>query len=149
MNKMSVSELALKEAYLNGLLHMASCCSDWIGRSEITAECFSVDSFYSDFSSEYGINKDELNLIKEPITFRQELARWIGGKASELNDSVYWLFHHKLGDAFQVYRLKDEDDLISGFGWGEGGKGPYYFVEDLFFVQFKDVFVCLFLGNNE
>ncbi len=113
MEEIDVCKLALTQEYINGLLHMASSCSGWIGRSEITAVCYSASAFQAEFAAEYDLSPEALALIKEPISFRQELARWIGGQEAKITEGLYWLFLHRLGDPLQVLRLEKEESLIS------------------------------------
>ena len=137
------------EAYLNGLLHLASSCSEWVGRSEISAECFTLPDAGKKFAEVFGFSPETIELLAEPLSLQQALAQWIGEKDEKLNGSLCWLIRHKLGKEEQILRLRDEDALIPKLGWGEDGAGPYYFMEDLFFARFEKALVCFYMGNNE
>ena len=143
------SETDLHCAYLNGLCRMASACSEWIGCSEISADCYAPAAFAAVFAKDYGFRPEEIRLSPVGGTLRQSLVQWLGGKQPKLTDSLCWLITSRLGDPVQVYRLENEEQIVDRFGWGEGGKSRYYFMDDIFFAAFKEVTVCFFLGNNE
>ena len=139
---------AEKEAYLNGLLHMASACSDWIGCSQVTAFLCGDDPAAA-LAADCGAKAEQLRLIPAGETAKQTFARWFGGKNAALVNDLLWLITSALGEAAQVYRLEDEETRIGRFGWGEGGNGPYYFSEDVCVIAFRQATVCFYLGNNE
>lgn len=141
--------MALHRAYLNGVCRMASACSEWIGCSEISADCYEASRFAAAFAEDYGLAPEKVRLTPVPETLRQSLVQWLGGKQPKLTDSLCWLINTRLGDPRQVYRLENEGEIVASLGWGEDGKGPYYFMDDLFFVEFEEATVCFFLGNNE
>ena len=141
--------LALHEEYINGLTRMASACSGWIGHSEISAACLPKEGTEAALAEEFGISPEKAALTPVSRTLSQEFAPWLGGKEDKLRDSLLWLLHGRLGDPGQVYRLRDEEKLLGTLGWGEGGKGIYYFVEDVIVVSFDECAVCFYMGNNE
>ncbi|MBQ6065436.1 MAG: hypothetical protein IJK89_01320 [Clostridia bacterium] len=142
--------LALHEEYVNGLVRMASACSTWIGCSEISAACFSPEKPIAEqLAEEFGTKPEQMALTPVKETLSQVFAQWLGGKEEKLRDGLLWLLHARLGDPGQVYRLKDEEKLLGRLGWGEDGKGYYYFVEDVIVVSFAECTVCFYLGNNE
>ena len=145
-----MDELTLHEEYINGLVQMASACSTWIGCSEIAAACFPPDRpVAEELAKEFGARPEQMAVTPVSLTLSQVFAQWLGGKEKKLRDSLLWLLHTRLGDPGQVYRLKDEEKLLGCLGWGEGGKGRYYFVEDVIVVSFEDCPVCFYKGNNE
>ena len=143
------SETDLHRSYLNGLCRMASACSDWIGRSEISVDCYAPADFEAAFAKDYGFPPGEIRPVPVRETLRQSLVQWLGGKQPQLTDSLCWLITSRLGDPVQVYRLENEEQIVERFGWGEGGKSRYYFTDDIFIAEFKEATVCFFLGNNE
>ena len=144
-----MDELILHEEYINGLTRMASACSAWIGHSEISAACLPKEGTEAALAEEFGILPEKAALTPVPRTLSQVFAQWLGGKEGKLRDGLLWLLHTRLGDPGQVYRLRNEDELLGCLGWGEGGKGRYYFVEDVIAVSFDACAVCFYMGNNE
>ena len=140
---------ALDEEYINGLVRMASACSAWIGCSEISAACLPKEGTEKALAEEFGISPEQAALTPVSQTLSQVFAQWLGGKEEKLRDSLLWLLHGRLGDPGQVYRLQNEEKLIGCLGWGEGGNGRYYFVDDVIVVFYADRAVCFYLGNNE
>lgn len=141
--------LALDEEYINGLVRMASSRSEWIGHSEISAACLPKEGAEAALAAEFGIAPEKAALTPVSQTLSQVFAQWLGGKEEKLRDSLLWLLHGRLGDPGQVYRLQNEEKLIGCLGWGEGGNGRYYFVDDVIVVFYADRAVCFYLGNNE
>ena len=146
---MELHETALDRAYLNGACRMAAACSAWIGFSGISADCYAQEEFSADFAKDYGFSPEDIRLRPVRETLRQSLVQWLGGKQPDLTDSLCRLIVSRLGDPVQVYRLENEDKIVARFGWGEGGRGPFYFMEDVFFAAFEKETVCFFLGNDE
>ncbi|MBQ6118522.1 MAG: hypothetical protein IJK98_04750 [Clostridia bacterium] len=144
-----MDELALCEEYINGLTRMASACSTWIGCSEISAACLPRAGTEAALAKEFGIAPEQAALTPIPQTLPQVFAQWLGGQEEKLRDGLLWLLDARLGAPGQVCRLQNEDALLGGLGWGEGGRGYYYFVEDVIVVSFAGCAVCFYMGNNE
>ena len=145
-----MDETALNEEYLNGAVRMASACSSWIGCSEISAMCFPKESSLpEELAKEFGKTPEEMALTPVPQTLSQVFAQWLGGKETKLREDLLWLIRSRLGEPGQVYRLQNEEKLLGCLGWGEGGGGIYYFVEDVIVVSFDGCAVCFYMGNNE
>lgn len=144
-----MDEAALNEEYINGITRMASACSSWIGRSEISAAVLPREGPEAALAAEFGLPSEKLALTPVPQTLSQALAPWLGGQETKLREDLLWLIRSRLGEPGQVYRLLYEDKLLGRLGWGEGGSGIYYFVEDVIVVSFADCAVCFYMGNNE
>ena len=147
--KKTEAALGRIESYLNGLLNMASACSDWIGCSEITAACYAPGEFPARFCREFGLKAEEVRLLPVKETLYQTLVTWLGGKNASLTKELCRLIHGELGEPTAILRAEHEKALIDRIGWGDGGRGPYYFTDELFFARFPEAVVCFILGNNE
>ncbi len=111
-------------SYISGLTSLASSLSKNIGPS------FVVTRYYK---------KNELKIKKSNKTLKDYLKAWF--QDSKIEESLYYWITLKVGEPIQVYTVEEDSfpkDEI-----------PFYFLEDLFFVEFKDLTVCFLLGNNE
>ena len=144
-----MEDLLLDQEYINGLTRMASAGSSWIGCSEISAVCLPLEGAAMALAEAFGIPSREVALVPAPQTLAQVFAAWLGGKEDKLRENLLWLLEARLGPPGQVYRLQNEDKLRGRFGWGEGGGGVYYFVDDLIVAAFDECTVCFYMGNNE
>ena len=134
--------------YLNGILALASLCSEWIGRSDAGVYVYAADEFPQRFLKEQRI-KTPLVLRESGETFRQTLVQWLGATDFRLCDRVVALFEYELGAAKRVLRAEDERTLLDALSASEGGFGAYFFTEDVFFVEFAEYTLAFVMGNNE
>lgn len=134
------------EEYLNGVTMLASCVSVQCGPSEVQVDCFSPKSFLPLFCKRYRLPQSKLTLRESSRSFREMLQIWFGDEPQELADSLYYLFHRRLGDEQQVYELENPAAVISTLS---DRHDPFYTMEDLFFVVFDDTAVCFLCGNYE
>ncbi|MBQ7541838.1 MAG: hypothetical protein IJT44_06055 [Clostridia bacterium] len=139
----------LMGAYLTGLLHMASSCSEWVGRSYIEADCFAPGDFPQAFARQYALDEAQVRTAPTDKTLRQALVQWLGGRQPELTDSLLYYIRRELGEATAILELPQDSKLPDKLSWSDGGKSPFYTVEDLFFAQVPQATVCFMLGNNE
>ena len=146
---LSMDELIAVEAYLNGLTHLASACSSWIGCSEISAICAPPDGIAEELAQTFQLSPEETALTPVPQSLSQLFAMWLGGKEEKLREDLLWLIEGQVGSPVQVLRLQKEEELRGRLGWGEGGGGRYYFLDDLIVVRFAECAVCFYMGNNE
>ena len=106
---------------------------------EITQKCFNA-------IESYRLPQSKLTLRESSRSFREMLRAWFGDEPQELVDSLYYLFHRRLGDEQQVYELENPAAVISTLS---DRHDPFYTMEDLFFVVFADTAVCFLRGNYE
>ena len=143
-----MEDFAQHEDYINGLVRMASACSDWIGRSEISAVCLPKEGTAAALASAFGVSPETAALTPVPETLPQVFAQWLGGKEKKLCDGLLWLLDERLGEPGPVYRPQKEN-APEKLSWSEGGNSRYYFVEDFIVVFFENGAVCFYVGNNE
>ena len=125
---------------------LASCVSVLCGPSEVQVDCFAPKSFFPLCCRQYRLPQSKVKLKESSRSFREMLRAWFGDEPKNLVDSLYYLFHRRLGDEQQVYELEDPasvSDMLSD------RHDPFYTMEDLFFVVFADTAVCFLCGNYE
>lgn len=132
--------------YLNGVTMLASCVSVLCGPSEVRVDCFSPKSFFPLFCKRYRLPQSKLTLKESSLSFRDMLRVWFGDEPKNLVDSLYYLFHRRLGDEKQVYEIENAERVIETLS---DRHDPFYSMEDLCFVVFADTAVCFLRGNYE
>lgn len=139
---------ASQRGFLNGVTALASLCSEWVGRSDVSVAVYAKADFPDRFVRDYRI-RTPLTLTESPETFKQTLVQWFGATPYRLTDHVVGLFEYELGKAEHVYRAADERALLNDLSGAERGFGAYFFTEDVFFVAFSEHTLVFLLGNNE
>ena len=139
---------ASQRGFLNGVAALASLCSEWIGRSDVSVALYAKADFPDRFVKDYRIRRP-LTLTASPETFKQTLVQWFGATPYRLTDHVVDLFEYELGKAQQVYRAADERTLLDDLSGSECGFGAYFFTEDVFFVAFAEHMLVFLMGSNE
>ena len=136
-------------AYLSGLFDMASSLSEWIGRSYIEVYCFDPDDWRAAFAQHFALQTEDVQFEASEKTMRQMLVQWLGGAEPALTDSLMYHIHSQIGDPIAVWQTPQDSRLPGKLSWSQGGESPFYTAEDLFFVQFPQMVVCIMAGNNE
>ncbi len=135
--------------YLNGIMDLASACSEWIGRSSVSVAVYAPEAFPERFVKDFRIRKP-ISLVESQETFKQTIVQWFGATPFHLCDHIVGIFEYELGNVKRVLRAADEEALIDNLSACEnGGFGAYYFTEDVFFVEFPEYTLVFLMGNNE
>ena len=129
--------------YVCGLLRMASV---EIAPSFVDAFCLDNNSFINDFKKFYNYKLDiKVQSIDSNIDvfFKNVLNM----NEKHVKSLLYWL-ECKYGKIESILEPTNNDiiDFLSGCNDGYSG---FYFLENLYFIKFQKVVVCLLIGNNE
>ena len=135
--------------YLNGLTLMASAVSVRCGPSEMRADCFSPKSFPALFCASYRIPKKLLQLRESEQSLEQLLENWLGTEPKNVTESLCYFLHRRFGDCVRCFETENAGKLLDALSASDGGRGPFYTMDDLFFAEFSDVAVCFMLGDYE
>lgn len=133
--------------YLCGVLDLACELSDWIGYSSIGVSVYTVQDWQTSFCRHYHIKP--FTIVPARETFYQSLVQWLGSTKFQLAQKVVSRITYQLGEPLAVYRAEDENALTDILSSAEGGLGPYYFTEGVFFVEFKTRVLAFIMGNCE
>lgn len=140
----------LKESsmYISGLVNMASSCSKKIGLSYMDAECYDVNKFKETFADIYKIdvNNFKLHIIDNSL---EQLFISIFGEDDKLISGLLHWINFYVGSYKNIYTVDEGCNVFDLLSCSEGGIGPFYFLEDLFFVEFEKVVICFMVGNDE
>jgi hypothetical protein len=136
-----------KSLYITGLTHMASSLSKNIGPSFVEVDCFDKNNFDEEFAKSYDIKKEDVKLRESKYTMKDILLSWFGKDETNITDSLLYWIEFDSGKAIKVYEYTNNlDELLSR---SEGGVSNFYFVEDIYFIEFDNVIMSFILGNNE
>lgn len=129
-------------SYLEGICNMASSISKSIGYSYIKVDAYNKLSFQEEFKKYYKL-KEDINLIKTSKSLQATLLDWFQEEEKIVESITYW-FHLKTNEEPKVYL--SEEELITTL---DKKRMDFYNLEDLFFVECKDIIFVFLLGNNE
>lgn len=133
--------------YLSGIMNLASSLSTWIGPSYIEVECYKKENAQSNLIKEHNLPKEEYEFIELETSF-EDLLKEILGEDIKLIESInYWIAFH-IGFPIKISTPKDRK-IIHQLGRSEGEDSPFYIVDDLYWIEFKDYMVLFIIGNNE
>lgn len=136
-----------KSLYVTGLTNMASSLSKNIGLSYVEVDCFDKDNYKKEFSKYYEIKEDDVKLVESNLTMKDVLLAWFGKEESNITDSLLYWIERDSGKSIKVYEYTNNlHELLSR---SDGGLSEFYFVEDIYFIEFDKVIMCFILGNNE
>ena len=132
------------EYYLTGITNLASSLSKKIGRSYINVNCYEKDKFLDEFSKRYRLKKERIVLEESNDSLNDFLKSCF---EDWMLESLNYYFNKDLGNEVKTYYgSKDLISLMEGCNRGLCG---FYFLDDLFFVEYDKYMICLLLGNNE
>ena len=136
--------------YISGLTHMASSCSHGIGPSYVDATCFKRKGYLSSFADYYHVSIQENDLEEVSYSFEEFLKALFADDDRHLIDGLSHWIGMEVGQLKKVFTIKEESSsLLTSLGGEEKGYAPFYFVEDLFFVEFEKMVICFLIGNDE
>ena len=135
--------LKTESSYVSGLVNMASSCSKQIGLSYVDADCFELKDYKKEFSKIYKINENELILEDLNLSFGEFLTNLFGENKDLIEGLIHWI-NFNIGKPNKLLTLKDNNilDKLSK-------NSPFYFLEDVFFIECEKIVICLLIGNDE
>ena len=135
--------LKTESSYVSGLVNMASSCSKQIGLSYVDADCFELKDYKKEFSRIYEINEKELILEETNQSFIEFLINIFGSNKDLIEGLIHWI-NFNIGKPNKLLTLKDNNilDKLSK-------NSPFYFLEDVFFIECEKIVICLLIGNDE
>ena len=131
--------------YRSGIMNMVSSVSSNVNPSYIEVECFDLKNYKQEFAKYYKIDETKIKLKKTNYDLKQMLSTW--NIENDLIESILYWISLKIGKCEAVYEM--DKDLCNLLSWSEGGKSPFYIVDDAYFVEIENYMLCFILGNNE
>ena len=134
--------------YISGLVNMASSLSDWMGVSYMDAICFNKDSYLEDFSKLHNINKEDIKIHESIISLEEFIKNNFGNNKKLIDGLSYWITR-KAGDFIKVYEQSSNSKLNELIEKSQYGKTPFFFIENIIFIEFDNMIISFITGNNE
>lgn len=125
--------------YMDGLIKMASYK---MAPSYSKTICFNKKDYIQAFKKTYKLQeKMVLEEIKEPLQEFFEKLMNIDKKASDA--LVHWITID-YGKINKIYTLKNDNafNTVTRFS-------PFYFLENIYFLEFDKIVICIMIGNDE
>lgn len=135
--------------YLDGLFHMASSCSTWIGPSYIETLCMDQKNYAEFFSGHFRVPMELLENVLTNESLKDALTAWLGENEPKIVDGLIHWMQSGLGKATGIFRLTHCEKLTAALSQYNQGRGRFYFMEDILFIAFPKKMVCLMMGNDE
>lgn len=129
-------------SYLEGICNMASSVSKSIGYSYVKVDAYDKLSFQEEFKNNYKI-KEDINLVETSNSLDTTLLNWFQKEEKIVESITYW-FRLKTNEEPKIYL--SEEKLVSTL---DEKRMDFYNLEDLFFVECKNIIFVFLLGNNE
>ena len=136
-----------KSLYISGIIKMAFNCSTKIGLSYMDADCFKKGDIVDIINNNYDISKDKITIHEVNITL-ENLFKDILGDEKRIINSLMHLLEMDLGKAIRVYTI-DDDSEIPELLSAPNGKTSFYFVKEIYIVEFEEDIVVFIIGNDE
>ncbi|MBQ6497967.1 MAG: hypothetical protein IJI58_04570 [Bacilli bacterium] len=140
--------LANSSSYISGLFNLSSSVSKTIGPSYIQADCFEKKDYKKKFIEMYEIPKEEFNIEKYDNSLEQLLIDLLGNNKDLIEGLLHWL-HIESGDVKEIYTVPEDSNVMNYIGSEYNGYGPFFFCEDLYFIETDRMIICLLIGNDE
>lgn len=147
-SKLSEENIRLTN-YLDGLFHMASSCSTWIGPSYIETLCMDQENYARFFTEHFLVPMELLENVLTNETLKEALTAWLGANEPRIVEGLVHWMQFDLGKAAGIFRLTHSKKLVDALSQCNGGLGRFYFMEDILFIAFPGKMVCLMMGNDE
>lgn len=134
--------------YISGLVNMASSVSSWMGVSFMDAICFKKDSFLDDFATFHKIKKEEIKIHEINISLEEFIKNNFGEDKKIIEGLSYWITR-KGGEFKKVFEQDSNSKLNELLEKSDYGKTPFFFVENVVFIEFEKMIIAFITGNNE
>ncbi len=124
-------KLQKQDSYVLGITRMIS----WrLMPSFMESLCFPKEGYLGSFQNFY---KRKVKLTEENISFEELMKEIIPAEKREL-ETFFYLLYQVSGKPEKVYS-----------GEMKGTIGPFFFLDNLYFVEFEKMTICFAIGNNE
>lgn len=133
-----------KSVYMSGLTKMASFN---MGPSYIDADCMEINNFKEAFAEMYEFPANWIEIKEEKRTLNELFTDLLQADKKVVDTLLHWIYM-EAGRCIQVYKA-DNKELFEALSREQGGLGPFYFLEEIYFVQFERMVICFMVGNDE
>ena len=134
--------------YISGLVNMASSISTWMGVSFMDAICFKKEKYLDNFASFHKIKKEEIKIHETDITLEEFIKNNFGEDKKLIDGLSYWITR-KAGELIKIYEQDDNSRINELLEKSDYGKSPFFFIENVVFIEFEEMTIAFITGNNE
>ena len=134
--------------YISGLVNMASSISTWMGPSFMDAICFKKETYLEDFSNFHKIKIEEIKIHEINISLEEFIKNNFGNDKKLIEGLSYWI-PRQAGEFIKIYEQDENSRLNELLEKSKYGKTPFFFIEDVVFIEFEDMTIAFITGNNE
>lgn len=135
--------LNAESSYISGLTNMASSCSTMIGPSYVEASCFGLKKYKHEFLQIYEIDEKDLLLKELNVSFNDFLTNIFGDDKKLIDGLMHWI-RFVAGETNKIFTIDEHCDVLNKIS-----NVPFYFLEDLFFIECEKMVICFLIGNDE
>lgn len=135
--------LKRESSYVSGLVNMASSCSKQIGLSYVDADCFELKDYKKEFTKAYKIKEKELVLEELNQSFEDLLINIFGNDKSLIEGLCHWI-QMTAGKVNKILIPNENSNITERLS-----NTPFFFLEDLFFIECEKMVICFLIGNDE
>lgn len=144
---MTKAELNYYAGYVRGVT-VAISDNAFKGPSSLSSRVFKRDELVKELSKEFKCSEEDIVLEKSALTLSDYLKLELGWDAENA-----WNIGRRLGFVIgkpeSLYTIKDDEDFRERYSGYSRGGGPFYFIEELFVVYYKQIAVLFIVGNDE
>lgn len=130
--------------YISGICKMASFN---IGPSYMDAYCFNKKDYMKELSKMFNFSEEKVELKEVNIKFYDLMKELLFLPEKALDTFVY-LIEKEVGNSLKIY-TSESPELHKALSSEDGNIGVFYFLEDVYFVEFEKEVICFMIGNFE
>ncbi len=130
-------------SYISGLVNMASSCSKQIGLSYVDADCFELKDYKKEFSKIYEINENELILEELNQSFEEFLTNLFGDNKDLIEGLSHWI-KLTVGKVNKILTVNEKSNITENIS-----NIPFFFLDELYFIECEKMVICFLIGNDE
>ncbi len=134
--------------YISGLVNMASSVSNWMGVSFMDAICFKKEEFLDDFAYLHNIKKEKIKIHETDLSLEEYIKNNFGEDKKLIEGLSYWITR-KAGKFIKIYEQDEDSKLNELLEKSSYGKTPFFFIENVTFIEFDNMIISFITGNNE
>lgn len=135
-------DLTRENNYISGIVNMASYN---MGPSQMEAVCYNKETFLEEFSKNYRIQKDKIELNEVDIDYKKRLKEMLNVDDKAISKLDY-LITTTAGFHIKTFEVTEES-----FNYMDNPKNylPFFFLDDICFMEFEKMIICFMTGNFE
>ena len=130
--------------YISGLVNMASYN---LSPSYMETDCMELKNYIETFARYYEIPPELIKLKKINIEIDKFFENLLKIDKKSTDNLIYWITK-TAGDCHKIYRVENKEffDYLSD---NNKNLTPFFFLEEIYFIEFENMAICFMIGNDE